>query len=207
MSVRKPYKKYLSFPAFKKAVRALGISSVKEFKERVEEIPGAPFNPNVIYANKGWKGHADLFGKNGVRGGKPNRPRTAPNQHHGESRNGRVSPEFRSWNGMMGRCFCVTHPSYPYYGGATPPVTVCARWRLFANFLADVGRKTGARQSIGRIGDTGGYEPGRARWMSPKEQAAEKRKKYATQHYISKYRPTPQLRAVEQTTLGRTFAA
>jgi hypothetical protein len=195
--------KFLSFPAFKKAVRALGIRSVKELKQRLEEIVGAPSNPNVIYADKGWKGYADLFGKNGVRGGKPNTPRRCPNrptQHHGESRNGKQSPEFRAWNAMMGRCFCLNHSVYEYYGARG--VTVCERWRTFVNFLADLGRKPTERHSLGRVGDVGNYEPGNARWMSRKEQSAEKRKKYATRHYISKYRPTPQLRTPEQLPLA-----
>ena len=197
MSVRK---KFLAFKKYKKATRSLGITSVDELKRRSEEIPGAPSNPNVIYKNKGWKGHADLFGKNGVRGGKANRPRLVPNQHHGESRNGKPSPEFRSWNNMIARCFCEKNPTYQYYGARG--VTVCERWRVFANFLSDLGRKPTKRHSLGRFGDVGNYEPGNCVWQTRKEQLAEKRKKYATQHYISKYRPIPQSRTAEQLPLA-----
>jgi hypothetical protein len=171
-------KKFLSFRQLKKAVRALGISCQAEFPTRFKEIPGAPSNPNVIYWNKGWKGQPDLFG----------RPRTGK---HGESRGGKPTPELRSWQNMIARCFCEKSPSYEYYGARG--VTVCARWLDYKNFLADLGRKPSKQHSIGRAGDVGNYEPGNARWMSREEQSAERVKKYATQHYISKRHSTPQL--------------
>jgi hypothetical protein len=184
-------KKFLAFAKYKRAVRALGITSVKELKSRLDEIPGAPFNPNVIYKNKGWKGHADLFGKNGIRGGRANRS----TQHHGESRNGKITPEFRAWSGMMSRCFLEKSSSFRYYGAKG--ITVCKRWRVFNNFLSDLARKPTKQHSLGRFGDVGNYEPGNCAWQTRKEQLAEKCKKYATRHYISKYRPTPQVRIAE----------
>jgi hypothetical protein len=187
------YKKYLSFRAYKKAVRALGITSVAELKNRQGEIPRAPSNPNIIYQNDGWKGHADLFGKNGVRGGKSN-------QRHRESLNGHASSELRAWSNMMSRCLNCSAPRFKYYGALG--VFVCERWKTFANFLSDLGRKPSGQHSLGRVGDVGNYEPENARWMSPKEQSAEKRKKYATRHFISKYRPTPQLRTPDQLPLA-----
>jgi hypothetical protein len=172
-------KKYLSFPTFKKAVRALGISSVEEFKQRYEEIPGAPSSPNVTYAGKGWEGHADLFGKK-------------PYQHTGEHRGGKSSPEYRTWHAMMARCFCVKSPTYQYYGAQG--VTVCERWKVFTTFLADLGRKPTQQHSLGRAGDIGNYELTNARWMSREEQAAAKREKYATRGYITKNNPAGSLR-------------
>ena len=187
------YKKYLSFRTYKKAVRALGITSVAELQNRQGEIPRAPSNPNIIYQTDGWKGHADLFGNNGVRGGRSN-------QRHRESLNGHASPELRAWSGMMSRCFNCGAPGFKYYGALG--VSVCERWKTFANFLADLGRKPSKQHSLGRFGDVGNYEPGNCAWQTRKEQEAEKRKKYATRHYISKYRPTPHLRSPEQLPLA-----
>jgi hypothetical protein len=145
------YKKCLSFAAYKKCVQFLGITSVAELKSRQDEMPNAPSNPNIIYRNDGWKGHADLFGENGIRGGKSN-------QHHGESHGGKASPELRAWQNMMSRCLNYSSNDFRYYGAVG--VTVCVRWREFKNFLADFGRKPSRLHSGGRIGDVGDYEPG-----------------------------------------------
>jgi hypothetical protein len=42
---------------------------------------------------------------------------------------------------------------------------VCERWRSFANFYADVGKRPTWRHSLLRNDATGAFEPGNARWQ------------------------------------------
>jgi hypothetical protein len=78
----------------------------------------------------------------------------------------RKGTAMNSFVAMHARC---SNPSNKKYVG----VKVCARWRSFENFLADLGnRPTGT--TLGRIGDVGNYEPGNARWMTADEQGHER---------------------------------
>ena len=81
--------------------------------------------------------------------------------------------EHRIWRDMFGRCQCVTHASYADYGGRG--ITVCERWRDFANFLADMGERPSRRHSIDRINNSGNYEPSNCRWATPLEQSVNRR--------------------------------
>jgi hypothetical protein len=85
-------------------------------------------------------------------------------------------PTYISWNSMIQRCTNLNHEGWIYYGGATPPVKVCERWRTFENFLADMGERP-AGTSLGRLGDVGNYEPENCAWQTTKEQGAERRSK------------------------------
>ena len=53
-------------------------------------------------------------------------------------------------------------------------ITICERWRIFENFLADMGEKPEGR-TIDRRDNDGNYEPGNCRWATPKEQRANQR--------------------------------
>src|SRR5678816_2973212 len=79
------------------------------------------------------------------------------------------TPEYNSWEHMIGRC---TRPSYEFYhryGGRG--ITVCERWRRFENFYADVGPRPSPKHSIDRFPNrNGNYEPGNVRWANPVEQ-------------------------------------
>lgn len=87
---------------------------------------------------------------------------------HGHSSGGHLSPEYMVWMGMIGRCTRPYTDSYDRYGGRG--VTICDRWRTFANFAADMGpRPTGTQ--LDRIDNDGNYEPGNCRWATLEEQS------------------------------------
>jgi hypothetical protein len=64
---------------------------------------------------------------------------------------------------MVERCTNPGHVSYARYGGRG--VTVCDRWRTFANFAEDMGERP-AGFSIDRINPDGHYEPSNCRWAT-----------------------------------------
>lgn len=68
---------------------------------------------------------------------------------------------------MKGRCNDPNNCRYHVYGGAG--VKICDRWMSFTSFLADMGERP-VGTSLGRIGDTGHYEPGNCAWQTPEEQ-------------------------------------
>jgi hypothetical protein len=106
---------------------------------------------------------------------------------HGLSR----TRAYRSWLGMMARCFDPRNKSYPDYGGRG--VTVCERWLRVENFYADMGERPPG-MSLDRVDNGGIYERGNCRWATPLEQArnrrrAKRRRKRsslaALQHYLA----------------------
>jgi hypothetical protein len=89
------------------------------------------------------------------------------------------SPTYRSWLAAIQRCTNPNSTGYKFYGGATPPVKMCRRWReSFQAFLGDLGERL-PNTSLGRILDTGNYEQGNAFWMTKKEQALAQKNKRA----------------------------
>lgn len=82
------------------------------------------------------------------------------------------SPTFRSWWDMVRRCTQPTRPGFANYGGRG--ITVCDRWRVFANFLADMGERPEGL-TLDRRDNDGNYEPGNCRWATHSEQQRNKR--------------------------------
>lgn len=96
---------------------------------------------------------------------------------HGESsghkHSRRPTPEYATWASMHKRCRIKTNPSYHHYGGRG--ITVCERWNVYENFLADMGRRPSPRHSIDRVNNDGNYEPGNCRWATGSEQINNRR--------------------------------
>lgn len=90
------------------------------------------------------------------------------------------SPEWLSWMAMQQRCDNRNHEQYKDYGGRG--ITVCARWREFANFYADMGPRPNGT-TLDRIDNDSGYEPGNCRWATWEQQNAAGRRR--TSHRAS----------------------
>lgn len=74
-----------------------------------------------------------------------------------------ATPTYLTWTSMLARCNNAKIRAYPDYGGRG--ISVCERWRDFANFLADMGERPRGH-SLDRINNDGNYEPGNCRWAT-----------------------------------------
>lgn len=92
---------------------------------------------------------------------------------HGHSAGGSVSTEYASWKAARARCENPKNPKYSDYGGRG--ITFCERWKLFDNFIADMGLKPSPSYSIERKNVNGNYEPGNCIWATAKVQANNQR--------------------------------
>lgn len=82
---------------------------------------------------------------------------------HGET----GSPTHNVWNQMRRRC-------REKVGYADRGITVCERWEMYANFLADMGEKPSGMQ-LDREDNDQGYSPDNCRWATPMENCNNRR--------------------------------
>lgn len=78
-----------------------------------------------------------------------------------------------TWAGMKQRCLNKNRKQYADYGGRG--ITVCKRWFVYENFLADMGERPPGT-TLERIGNDGDYEPMNCKWASYVEQQSNTRK-------------------------------
>ncbi len=84
------------------------------------------------------------------------------------------SAEYHVWHGIKLRCYNVTDPHYPRYGGAG--ITMSWEWSVaFENFIADMGRRPSPTHSIDRRDNSLGYSKDNCYWATKKEQARNRR--------------------------------
>lgn len=89
---------------------------------------------------------------------------------HGMSR----TVEYRVWRGIKERCLNPNSPQYFRYGGRG--ITMHGGWvDDFPAFFAHVGYRPKNTDSIERIDNNKGYEPGNVKWDSKKAQARNRR--------------------------------
>ena len=76
-------------------------------------------------------------------------------------------PLYKTWRGMIGRCYDEDSRGYKYCGAKG--VRVCSHWfNFFDNFVADMGLRPQG-MFLGRVDSGGHYMPGNCRWVT-KEQ-------------------------------------
>lgn len=91
---------------------------------------------------------------------------------HGHARGGLGSRTFKSWDAMLYRCTNPSSKDWQFYGGRG--ITVCDEWRVFANFLRDMGDRP-AGMTLDRIDPDGPYCKSNCRWATAAEQGRNKR--------------------------------
>lgn len=80
------------------------------------------------------------------------------------------TPEYRTWQHMIGRCHNPTDSDFKNYGSRG--IKVCQEWRNdFMVFFNYIGKRPSLKHSVDRINNNGNYGPGNVRWASRKTQA------------------------------------
>ena len=109
-------------------------------------------------------------------------PRMGRPKRHGMSH----SSTYMSWEAMIQRCFDPKHVSYHNHGGRG--VTACDHWKLFDNFLADMGERPEGKV-LTRIDKNLPYSKSNCKWGSRVDVARNSRKS----RYVTAYGETKSL--------------
>lgn len=92
--------------------------------------------------------------------------------HTGQYQDGWASPEYRSWDNMMKRCYNPKDKGYHNYGGRG--IKVCEEWHDFKNFYKDMGpRPEGC--TLDRKDSNKDYKGINCRWATRSEQDRNRR--------------------------------
>jgi len=91
---------------------------------------------------------------------------------HGQNVGYKRTKAYRVWTNMLSRCGNPNVKSFKDYGARG--IKVCARWKKFAGFLADMGNPP-AGLTLERKNNDGNYEPKNCKWATWKEQASNRR--------------------------------
>ena len=94
---------------------------------------------------------------------------TRPSLKHGLS----SSRTYKTWTAMHSRCTNPRATGFKYYGALG--IKVCKRWRLFENFLSDMGLRPEGL-TLDRINSFGNYTPKNCRWATWSQQRLNRRK-------------------------------
>ena len=81
-----------------------------------------------------------------------------------------------SWQHMKRRCDNSEIEEWPAYGGRG--IRYVTRWRLFANFIDDMGERPSRDYSLERLNVNWHYGPRNCIWLPKSEQALNRRKAY-----------------------------
>lgn len=92
---------------------------------------------------------------------------------HGHNGTKGKTRTYHSWDAMIQRCTNPKAGKWPYYGARG--IKVCAQWRDYRQFLADMG-ECPPGLTIERINNDGNYEPSNCKWATMAEQSTNKRK-------------------------------
>ena len=103
-------------------------------------------------------------------------------RQHGHALKNGKTPTYGSWMAMLQRCHNPANKRWKYYGGRG--IKVCDRWRVFKNFLADMGERP-IGMTLDRWPDASGdYRPDNCRWATPTQQSRNRRN-YILRHGIT----------------------
>jgi hypothetical protein len=76
----------------------------------------------------------------------------------------RRTSEYGIWENIVARCTNPKNTAFEHYGARG--ITLCERWRDFANFYADMGPRPSPKHTVEREDNDRGYEPGNCVWAT-----------------------------------------